>query len=213
MIAKQTHSVSAVNLSLSQRSLVVAASVTALLFFPSVIAQTLQANLVTHMLVQLPLLVLLGWYWADALPANVCAHFNRFNRMGLSGVVLMSLVALFWMLPRTLDASLESAGFAVAKAVMLVFLFGATLRLSNRIMHPIVRGVWLLEGWAMLMRLGWVYQVSPERLCSNYLLGEQQLLGAILIAGGAVWAVLWITKILFGLHPGHLSTLFLKLAK
>jgi hypothetical protein len=62
----------------------------------------------------------------------------------------------------------------------------------------VVRGVFLLELIATLFRLGWLYLVSPERLCSNYLIDDQQRLGQILIAAGAM-LFLWIAgKLLWG---------------
>jgi hypothetical protein len=62
----------------------------------------------------------------------------------------------------------------------------------------VVRGVFLLELIATLFRLGWLYLVSPLRLCNNYLLDDQQRLGQILIAAGAI-LLLWIAwKLLWG---------------
>jgi len=49
-----------------------------------------------------------------------------------------------------------------------------------------------------LFRLGWLYLVSPVRLCNNYLIDDQQRLGQILIAAGAM-LLLWIAwKLLWG---------------
>jgi hypothetical protein len=45
--------------------------------------------------------------------------------------------------------------------------------------------------------LGWLYLASPERLCSNYLLGDQQWLGKIMLGVGAIislmvaWNLIW----------------------
>lgn len=56
----------------------------------------------------------------------------------------------------------------------------------------------MLEFWAMFMRLGWLYVVLPDRLCANYLLGEQRILGRALLILGGIWAVNWTLRVLFG---------------
>ena len=183
--------------SVSIRTTVVCVAAVVLLIPP--LANGLQSRLLLHVLVQLPLLVWLGWYWAGSFSPRAIARINQFNQLGITGVVVVSLVALFWMLPRTLDAAIDDPTFAIAKALMLVVFFGAVLRLTIPVLHPIVSGVWQLEAWAMLMRLGWIYTVSPDRLCNNYLLSEQHQLGKMLLAIGSGWAFVWIIKVTFGL--------------
>jgi type II secretory pathway component PulM len=54
-----------------------------------------------------------------------------------------------------------------------------------------------MELIATMMRLGWLYLISPIRLCSNYLLDDQQRLGKILLVAGfaillvLVWKLVW----------------------
>lgn len=61
----------------------------------------------------------------------------------------------------------------------------------------VVRGMFPVEVVATAFRMGWLYMVSPLRLCSNYLLGDQQQLGKIMLAiGGArcllpAWKLVW----------------------
>ena len=80
----------------------------------------------------------------------------------------------------------------------MTLFIGMALSLTNKVVHPIVKGVFLLESWAMLGRLGYLYKVSPERLCSNYLLNEQQLLGTALIYLAVLSAIIWALRVLFG---------------
>ena len=65
-----------------------------------------------------------------------------------------------------------------------------------------VRGVWLVEIVAMAFRLGWLYMVSPVRLCSNYLLSDQQQLGKIMLAIGVAICLLLAWKLMWG-HIGR----------
>lgn len=60
-----------------------------------------------------------------------------------------------------------------------------------------VRGVFLLEVVATAFRLGWLYLATEKRVCSNYLLNDQQQLGKLLVGVGAavflflVWKLMW----------------------
>jgi hypothetical protein len=164
------------------------------------IGSWLESSLLLHVLVQLPLLVFLGWLAGGALPAEWVRRINTFNTAGIVGVLMMSFSGLFWMLPSALDASLQITGYAVMKGISLFLFIGVVLSITNKVINPIMRGVFLLEGWAMLGRLGSIYKVSPERLCNSYLLNEQQQLGAILIFIAIVIAVFWACKVLFGNH-------------
>jgi hypothetical protein len=62
----------------------------------------------------------------------------------------------------------------------------------------IVRGVFLLELIATFFRMGWLYLIWPDRLCNNYLLGDQQRLGWYMVLIGAT-LLLWVAvKLLWG---------------
>jgi hypothetical protein len=71
------------------------------------------------------------------------------------------------------------------------------LALSWPRMGFVVRGVFIVECIATLFRLGWLYLISPERLCNLYLLEDQQRLGQWLLLIGAAlflvitWKLVW----------------------
>lgn len=150
-----------------------------------------------QMLVQLPLLVWAGWLCRAAVPAGWQFRMQRWNAGGVAGLVLVSVVAAFWMLPRSLDAATTDSAMAVAKHLSVPLLIGLPMALSWPRMGFVVRGLFLAESVAMLFRLGWLYRVSPVRLCNNYGLNDQQRLGGyLLVLGGALlawlaWKVLW----------------------
>lgn len=167
----------------------------------------LEAAMTLQMLVQIPLLALAGWWLAPFLTRRVAAALSRWNRSGISGMLLASFAALVWMLPRMMDAALENPWVALAKFTSVPLLIGLPLAISWPRAGFVVRGVWLVEIVAMTFRLGWLYLVSPVRLCSNYLLGDQQLLGTIMLAIGVAICLLLAWRLMWGVSraesPGH----------
>lgn len=158
----------------------------------------LEASMTRQMLVQIPLLGALGWLLAAAVPPAVRARLAPWNASGVSGLVLASVVALLWMLPRALDAAIDSPWAVLAKFSSVPLLIGLPLALSWPRMGFVVRGVFVLEGIATCFRLGWLYLAAPERLCANYLLDDQQRLGWLLLALGAVLTLAMAGRLMFG---------------
>ncbi len=152
-------------------------------------------------LAQLPLLAVAGWCFAHGLPRVPDRIIASWNHRGISGLLLASLVGMVWMLPRAMDASLDDASVELAKFLSVPLLIGAPIALSWPRAGFVVRGVLLLELTATAFRLGWLYLISPERLCTNYLLDDQQQLGRLLIAVGGVIVVALSSKLMWG-HIG-----------
>jgi hypothetical protein len=157
----------------------------------------LEASMTLQMLAQIPLLALAGWWLRPLLPGRVVDGLAGWNRNGISGIVLVSLAAMVWMLPRAMDAALDVAWVELAKFASVPLLIGLPLSISWPSAGFVVRGVFLVEVIATAFRLGWLYLASPQRLCSNYLLGDQQWLGKIMLGVGAIislmvaWNLIW----------------------
>jgi hypothetical protein len=162
------------------------------------VRQSLEASMTAQMLVQLPLLVAIGWLLSRNVPARALARVERWNRSGISGLILATAAAAFCMLPRSLDASTSQPIVATAKYLSVPILIGLPFALSWRRMGFVVRGLILAELVATSFRLGWLYRISPIRLCSNYGLDDQQRLGGYLLAIG-VGLLMWLGwKLLWG---------------
>lgn len=161
------------------------------------VRHALEASMTLQMLAQVPLLALAGWWLRPWLPRRVDGALAAWNLNGVSGLVLLSLAAMVWMLPRMMDLALEVPWVETAKFASVPLLVGLPLSLSWPQAGFVVRGVFLAEVIATAFRLGWLYHVSPQRLCSNYLLDDQQRLGEILLAIGAAiclvlaWRLMW----------------------
>lgn len=158
----------------------------------------LEATMTSHMLVQIPLLAVAGWLMARAIPHRAAAAVARWNAGGICGFLLASMTGLVWMLPLALDSALEDPAAAAAKFLSTPLLIGAPIALSWPRMGFVVRGVFLFEAIATAFRVGWLYLISPQRLCSNYLLGDQQQVGRVLVAVGVAISLVLAWKLLWG---------------
>lgn len=162
------------------------------------VRHALESTLTLQMLVQIPLLALVGWWLRPFLPDRAVKVLNAWNRGGISGLLLASFAAMIWMLPRTMDSALNEPWVELAKFTSVPVLLGLPLAVSWPRAGFVVRGVFLVEATATAFRLGWLYLVSPQRLCSNYLLGDQQLAGNALLAIGAAMSLLLAWKLMWG---------------
>ena len=162
----------------------------------------LESTMTYQMLVQLPLLAVAGWALAQGLPAAIGRRLAPWDQAGINGLLLASLTGLVWMLPRAMDAAIDEPLVTLAKFLSVPLLIGVPVALSWPRASFVVRGIVLAEVIAMSLRLGWLYLISPQRLCSNYLLGDQQRLGQILIIVGFVILLVVVWKLMWG----HIDT-------
>ena len=50
----------------------------------------------------------------------------------------------------------------------------------------------------MLYRLGWLYLISPDRFCNNYLLTDQIWLGRGMLVVGLALSLTWLIPVFVG---------------
>ena len=158
----------------------------------------LEASMTRQMLVQMPLLALVGWWLAAALPARWRDAIGRWNAHGINGFLLASFAGMLWMVPRMLDEALDLPWVEVTKFTSIPLLIGLPLALSWPRAGFVLRAAVLVEAIATAFRLAWLYLASPVRLCSNYLLDDQQRLGQGLLALGIALCVLLGWKLMWG---------------
>ena len=97
-----------------------------------------------------------------------------------------------------LDEALDLPWVEVAKFTSVPLLIGLPLALSWPQAGFVLRAAVLVETIATAFRLAWLYLASPVRLCSNYLLDDQQRLGQGLLALGIALCVLLGWKLMWG---------------
>ena len=169
----------------------------ALLLLPTS-RDVLEASMWRHMLLQFPLLLLVGMGGAAALPARVRAGVACWNAHGISGLVAAALVLAVLMVPRVLDLALISPAVEAAKYAALL-LAGAALRLSWRPADWLVQGFFLGNVLPMTAVVGQLYIDSPVRVCNAYLLDDQTRLGQWLVGLAAVVALGWLVGVAIAL--------------
>lgn len=162
------------------------------------VGPALAATMMGHVLVQIPFLVAVGLVLGRYIEPNIDGILQRWNAGGIPGILLASFAIGFWMIPRWLDGSLTSTATEAAKYASLVLLAGLPLAWSWARLHPVARGVVKIEFLAMLFRLGWLYLISPDRLCNSYLLTDQTWLGRGLVLVAIALSITWLVPVFFG---------------
>lgn len=163
----------------------------------------LESRLFTHMLVQLPMLVLAG-YLIGMSARNWTSHFlDACNRRGATGIALALPAAAFWMLPRWIDAALGSAAVEAAKFLTVPLLVGLPLALSARRLDCVTAGFLKANFISMALLLGWLYSAAPVRLCNSYLIDDQAMLGTAWLVIAGLAALLWSAPLFFARARGH----------
>jgi hypothetical protein len=157
-----------------------------------------EATMSAQMLLQMPLLIAAGWLLSRGMSARALARVGRWNHCGIAGLILVAVVSTFWMLPRSLDAATSHPLMIAAKYLSVPLLIGLPFAVSWPRMGFVVRGVFLAEFLATFFRLGWLYLISPIRLCNNYGLNDQQRLGGYMLAIGSGLLVWLAGKLLWG---------------
>jgi len=168
-----------------------------------------ESSMAWHMLVQLPLLALIGYVigstWQRSRPEIGAAQstlgcIQSFNAGGVTGLIAASFTMVLWMLPRFLDLARLELAVDTLKFVS-VPLAGIAVALSWPRLPAIARAVVHLEVIATLLRFGWGYLAAEERLCLVYLADDQRLTGMMLLWLGASYALAMAWRPMFGAIP------------
>jgi hypothetical protein len=167
----------------------------------------LESSMTLHMLLQLPLLAVIGfqigaaWHAASSRGfARALARLQSCNAGGATGLLAASFVMVLWMLPRCLDLARLDPAIDALKLLSLP-LAGLAVSLSWPRLPSTARAVVHLEVIATLLRFGWGYLAAEERLCLAYLSGDQQRTGELLLWAGAAYALAIVWRPMFGARP------------
>ena len=137
----------------------------------------LESIMITHMLVQMPLLIVAGLFIGDFLTRKFPTFFNTYNGSGIPGIVLVYIVTMYWMIPRAMDEALLLQTVEIFKYISFPFLVGVPLRDSWPKLTSLGKGFIIFNYLPMFGMMAWLYIDSPIQICNNYLESEQKVLG------------------------------------
>ena len=150
----------------------------------------IEQSMVWHMLVQMPLLVLAGACAAAWLPAREL----RWNRFGLTGLLLALCVTTYWMIPATVDRAVVLPAADAAKVTSL-WLAGVALGVGLRQAPLAVQLFFAGYGVPMLAWLGWYLANTDLRLCNPYSLQSQWRAGWGLVGLAWLLGLAWAASV------------------
>lgn len=151
----------------------------------------LEASMLRHMLLQLPLLVAAGWLLSASWRLGRWSHLDQH---GITGLTSLLFITAYWMIPRSLEQSINSPMSEAAKFASLLTL-GAVLPGSLRRANWIVQ-LFFLGNFSWMMAIAGVqYQNMPQRLCNAYLLDDQIVTGVALVIASIAIATVWCWRL------------------
>lgn len=147
----------------------------------------------SHMLLQIPIVV---WAGARMTQAFVGARFRRWNVTGAPGLLLASATIACWMIPRLLDAAVESWWVDAGKFAMLLCA-GAIARWSWANGTAIARVFTVGNAAWMTGTVGMLLLDAPTRLCVRYGANDQRVAGYAMLGVTLTVVVLAIVRVAF----------------
>ena len=152
----------------------------------------LEASMLRHMLLQLPLILLAGWLLGGRW--SVKPRAGAVDQHGVTGLTLMLFVSAYWMIPRALELSINSPLAETGK-------FASLLLLGAMLPGSLARANWIVQlfflgnfSWMMAIA-GIQYQSMPQRLCNAYLLDDQIATGVGLVIASIAIAAVWCWRL------------------
>jgi hypothetical protein len=146
----------------------------------------MESIMIIHMLIQLPLLIIIGCLLGKYIMKKAPKVFHAINENGVPGMILIVAITMYWMLPRTLDEALTLSPFEVFKFISLPIV-GILLADSWVKIKDIGQVFIYLNYLSMFALMGWLYLDSPIQICNNYLITQQKTLG---------WGFIFITAVM-----------------
>jgi predicted membrane channel-forming protein YqfA (hemolysin III family) len=155
------------------------------------VRRMMESDMAFHMLLQFPLIFFAGWLFAKGLSEPARSKLQKWNHAGITGLLLSSMILMFWMIPKALDDVLISHAMELLKFLSLA-LAGVVIELSWQAAGMIMRGFFLGNVLPMMMVVGWLYIAAPVRLCNAYLTNDQLRTGRGLLALAICASLIWL---------------------
>ncbi|MCR2823499.1 hypothetical protein [Lederbergia panacisoli] len=141
------------------------------------VASLMESVMIIHMHMQMPMLIIAGFLMAKFFQIRFPRFFEKWNQNGVPGILLFTIIWVYWMIPRTMDEALTIQAIEIFKFISLPFLAGIPLRDSWKKISSKWKNVIFISFTIMFIGMGWLYIFAPVQLCNNYLLIQQITLG------------------------------------
>lgn len=141
------------------------------------VARLMESVMIVHMHMQMPMLVIAGFFMARLFLHRYPQFFNKYNQNGVPGILLFIIIMAYWLLPRTMDEALTLETVEIFKFVSLPFLAGVPLRDSWNRLSKTWKNNLISLFTVIFLGMGWLYIQSNDQLCNNYLVIDQVILG------------------------------------
>ncbi|MFZ6690024.1 hypothetical protein ACO0K0_19995 [Undibacterium sp. SXout11W] len=168
-----------------------------------------ELNMVRHMVWQFPALLIGGFRLGKYLPACWRLNFERYDQLGLSGMVLFMATTSIWMIPLAIDLAVQIPFIDTIKFISL-WLTGLVLSQSWQRAGDAVQAFFLMSWAMMVVTIGMLYQETEIRLCSSYLTNEQADAGTGLMMTASMLVVIWFFRLFHCLHQQERSAVLAK---
>lgn len=156
--------------------------------------RTLEQSMALHMLLQFPVLVLVGMLLTRQVTPAWRTRVSGWNAYGITGLAFVAIATALGMVPRLLDLALTDMRVEILKCTVLV-LCGMALRLSWQQAGIVVQIFFLGNVLPMMAISGSLYVENPLRLCNAYRLDEQLWVGERLTWLAAGLGALWLVRV------------------
>lgn len=163
------------------------------------VARLLETYMLTHMFVQIPALIVAGYWIGMGLRDKQWPQWMLgYNNGGVAGVFLAVVIISYWSLPRAIDEALSLPLSELFKFGSNTFLVGIPLALSWHKFHVSGKAFIWANAISMFFAMSWLYIAAPIQICNNYLVNEQEQVGKIYFWLGIALSVFFIGKVMFG---------------
>jgi len=162
------------------------------------ISTDFESSMLNNVLIAYPLLIYCGWRLGESLRVERHLLNSLLNFKGVTGVLVASFTLAFWMIPNWMDLGASEPQIQPVKHACLFALVGLPLGASWSQSNFVIRGFVKIEFLSMLLRLGWIYMISPTRLCNIYSLGEQVMLGKALLSLAVILTLYYLYPLFVG---------------
>lgn len=141
------------------------------------VADLMESIMIIHMHMQMPMLVISGFFMGQFFQRRFPHFFSKYNQEGIPGILLFIIIMGYWMLPRTMDEALTVNSVELFKFISLPFLAGVPLRDSWKKLSKNRRNYTIAFFTVAFLGMGWLYLQANDQLCNNYLVVDQMILG------------------------------------